>query len=69
MVVWCFAGLDMWALTDDQAGHGLPADLSPWTFRKHLTIDGTSPDEAEALRLIRDQSFCCFNPIPTAAKA
>jgi len=64
VVVWCFAGPDMWALTDDEIGHGLPADLGPWTFRKRLTIDGARPDEAEALRLIREHGFCCFDPMP-----
>lgn len=24
--VWCFAGKDMWALTDDDSGHALPAE-------------------------------------------
>ena len=67
--VWCFAGRDMWALTDDEAGHGLPADLGPWTFRKRLTLDGASPDEAEALQLIRDHGFCCFDPLPAVAEA
>ena len=67
--VWCFAGQEMWALTGDETGHGLPADLGPWTFRKRLTLDGSNPDEAEALQLIRDHGFCCFDPIPAVAEA
>jgi len=64
VAVWCFAGPAMRALSDDEAGHGLPAGLGPWTLRKSLTIDGASPDEAEALRLIRKHGFCCFDPMP-----
>ena len=32
-------------------------------------MDESSPDEAEALRLIRDHEFCCFNPILTPTEA
>ena len=69
VTVWCFAGPSMWALTDDETGQSLPADLGPWTLRKRLTVDGTNPDEAEALRLIHEHGFCCFDPIPSEADA
>ena len=65
--LWCFAGADVWALTDDQTGAALPDDLGPWILRKGLTIDGINPEEAEALRLIDEHGFCCFDPIPADA--
>ncbi|WP_242154445.1 hypothetical protein [Sphingomonas sp. BAUL-RG-20F-R05-02] len=67
--VWCFMGRDVCALTDDEAGHLLPVELGPWTFHKRLTMDGSRPDEAEAIRLIRDHGFCCFDPLLITAES
>ncbi|ARR57585.1 hypothetical protein HY78_29140 (plasmid) [Rhizorhabdus wittichii DC-6] len=66
--VWCFEGPDLWALAGDEAGHALPADMGPWTFKKMLVIGSSDPDEAEALQLIRENGFCCFDPAPTDSK-
>src|SRR3546814_9103228 len=35
--VWCFAGKDMWALTDDDSGHALPAER-PQGTRSELRV-------------------------------
>lgn len=67
--VWCYAGEDIWALTGDAGGSALPTELGPWVLRKMLTITGSDPDEAEALQLIREHGFCCFDPVPTDEEA
>ncbi len=67
--IWCFAGPEMWALTDDETGQVLPADLGPWVLRKSMAMTGSDPDEAEALDLIREHGFCCFDPAPAEAAA
>jgi hypothetical protein len=62
MQVWCFVGAKgLWALSGDEAGEWLPAELGPWTFRKTATLTGVGEDEREAEALISEHGYCCFD--------
>ena len=62
MQVWCFVGAGgLWALSGEESGACLPDHLGPWTFLKIATLDGGEQDEREALALIGEHGFCCFD--------
>lgn len=62
MQVWCFIGAGgLWALSSDEAGTHLPADLGPWQYLKTVMLTGVDAEEREAEGLIRQHSFCCFD--------
>ena len=44
--VWCFAGKDMWALTDDDSGHALPAER-PQGTRSELRVQRKGEGETD----------------------
>lgn len=51
---------ELYALTDNEAGVDLPADLGPWTMSRSVTLQAHDPDEQTAISLIRAHGFCCF---------
>ena len=62
MQVWRFSGADgRGALTNDEQGAKLPADLGPWRRASTLTLLHEQADEREAMCLIAEHGFCCFN--------
>ena len=62
MEVWLFAGADrLRALTGDRDGGNLPDDLGPWALVRPVTLEGEAPDEEEAIALIGEHGFCCFD--------
>lgn len=61
MNVWLFSGPDgLSALTSDGEGVNLPDELGPWTKVRDIELLNDSPDEQEAIALIREHGFCCF---------
>ena len=62
MDVWLFSAPEqLWALTRDQDGANLPADLGPWHMTRPVTLQGDSADEQQAIAFITEHGFCCFN--------
>jgi hypothetical protein len=60
--VWLFTGADwLSALTIDGEGANLPAELGPWTKVRAIELHNDGPDEQEAIALIGEHGFCCFN--------
>ena len=49
-----------YALTADEEGASLPTYLGPWEALRSLSISDKNEDEAEALLLIREHGYCCF---------
>jgi hypothetical protein len=59
--VWFFTGADgLSALTIDGEGINLPDELGPWNRVRALELQSDSPDEQEAIALIDEYGFCCF---------
>ncbi len=62
MKVWIFhSGSGMLALTADATGAFLPPVEGSWRCLKEVTLSGVDLDELEALDLIREFGFCCFD--------
>jgi hypothetical protein len=60
--VWLFTGADgLSALTIDGEGANLPPELGPWTKVRAIELHNDGPDEQEAIALIGEHGFCCFN--------
>ncbi|ATY31161.1 hypothetical protein [Sphingomonas psychrotolerans] len=61
MDAWLFSNSDrLHALTIDEQGSNLPAELDPWTLVRFHSLDGTAADEQEAIALIEEHGYCCF---------
>lgn len=61
MKVWLFAGAgDLRALTCDGEGANLPEDFGPWAIVRAVELLDDAPDEREAIALIGEHGFCCF---------
>lgn len=61
MNVWLFDGANgLHALTHDDEGSILPGDLGPWAKVRAIELRGDTSDEQEAIALIREHGFCCF---------
>lgn len=61
MNIWLFRGADQLnALTIDHSGTNLPDELGPWQLVRMVTLNGGRPDEHEALALVAEHGFCCF---------
>lgn len=59
--VWLHQNAEkLFALTGDEDGVDLPAHLGPWAALKPTELRGNEPDEAEALSLIGEHGYCCF---------
>ncbi|MDB5582281.1 MAG: hypothetical protein JWR80_7457 [Bradyrhizobium sp.] len=54
----------MLALTADASGASLPGVEGSWQQLKEVTLPGVDKDELEALDLIREFGFCCFDESP-----
>lgn len=62
MNVWLFAGADgLHALTTETDGSNLPGELGPWAKVRSVELKDDAPDEQEAIALIGEHGFCCFN--------
>ncbi len=62
MNVWLFSGADgLSALTVDGGGTNLPGELGPWMKVRAVTLEQNTPDEQEAIALIEEHGFCCFD--------
>ncbi len=62
MNVWLFTGADrLRALTRDQDGSNLPDDFGPWAMVRPVALDGDGADEKEAINLIGEHGYCCFD--------
>lgn len=62
MNVWLFAGADgLHALTPEGEGLNLPGELGPWTKIRAVELKDDTPDEQEAIALIGEHGFCCFD--------
>lgn len=62
MNVWLFSGADgLSALTIDGEGANLPDELGPWVKVRAIELHDDTPDEQEAIALIGEYGFCCFN--------
>jgi hypothetical protein len=67
--VWCFkAAGGLWALSGDASGANLPAGLGPWCFHQIADLQGEADDEREAIELIEEHEFCCFQSEPCFLK-
>ncbi len=61
MDAWLFSGPDrLHALTIDEQGDNLPAELGPWTPVRRYALDATAADEKDAISLICEHGYCCF---------
>ncbi len=61
MNVWLFDGGDgLHALTLDEEGSNLPGELGPWVQVRAIELKNGTPDEQEAIALIGEHGFCCF---------
>jgi len=59
--VWLFAGAgELHALSCDGEGTNLPEDLGPWEMLRAVELQDDAPDEREAISLIGEHGFCCF---------
>ncbi|MDB5577562.1 MAG: hypothetical protein JWR80_2738 [Bradyrhizobium sp.] len=62
MQVWIFRSRSgMLALTVDATGASLPPVDGSWRQLKEVTLAGADRDELEAIDLIREFGFCCFD--------
>ncbi len=62
MNVWLFDGANgLRALTGEGEGTNLPGELGPWTKVKAIELKPDAPDEQEAMALIGEHGFCCFD--------
>ena len=61
MNVWLYYGpRRLKALTREQDGSNLPDDLGPWERVRSVSLHEDAPDEQEAMVLIAEHGFCCF---------
>jgi hypothetical protein len=62
MDAWLFSNSDrLHALTIDEQGSNLPAELGPWTPVRPYALDAAAAaDEQEAVALIAQHGYCCF---------
>ncbi|MGE6695053.1 hypothetical protein ACQKE8_21655 [Sphingobium limneticum] len=61
MNVWLFRGADgLSALTINAEGANLPEELGPWSKIQAVELHEDTPDEQEAIALIDEHGFCCF---------
>ena len=61
MNAWLYSGPEgLRALTSDEDGACLPVDLGPWRLVRSVELGGGSADEQEAIALIAEHEFCCF---------
>ena len=61
MDAWLFSNSDqLHALTIDERGDNLPAELGPWTPVRFYSLGSEAPDEQEAIALLDAHGFCCF---------
>ena len=61
MDAWLFSNSDrLHALTTDKQGENLPADLGPWTLVRLYSFDAAADDEQEAIALMKEYGYCCF---------
>lgn len=61
MNVWLFSSANgLSALTIDGEGANLPVDLGPWSKVRDVELGNDTPDEQEAVTLIREHGFCCL---------
>ncbi|MCH4894964.1 hypothetical protein GO308_17820 [Sphingomonas sp. SFZ2018-12] len=62
MNVWLFSGAQgLSALTVDGDGGNLPDELGPWSKVRAVELQNDTPDEQEAIALIGEHGFCCFD--------
>jgi hypothetical protein len=62
MNVWLFNGSGgLSALTIDGEGANLPDELGPWSKVRAVKLERDAPDEQEAVALIGEHGFCCFD--------
>ena len=61
MSAWLYRNDDhLFALVADRAGSRLPAELGPWTYLKQVELTGRDADEAQAIALMLEHGYCCF---------
>lgn len=61
MNVWHYQSRDrLYALTADKDGSDLPDELGPWVLQGSVTLLGQVDDEREAILLITEHGYCCF---------
>jgi len=61
MDAWLFSNSDrLHALTIDERGDNLPAGLGPWIPVRCYSLDATASDEREAIALLDEHGYCCF---------
>jgi hypothetical protein len=62
MNLWLYSGSgSLRALTNDSEGANLPSDLGPWTLERAVWLQGDAPDEQEAMGLVEQHGYCCFD--------
>ena len=60
--VWLFRGASrLVALTIDRSGANLSDELGKWVLVRRVTLDDGSPDEDEALALLKEHGWCCID--------
>jgi hypothetical protein len=60
--VWLFSSANgLSALTIDGEGANLPVELGPWSKVRGVELGSDTPDEQEAVTLIGEHGFCCFD--------
>ncbi len=61
MDVWHYKGRDdLHALTSDEDGANLPAELGPWTLVGVAELLDRGEDEQDAALLVNEHGYCCF---------
>ena len=61
MDVWHYQSRDrLYALTVAEDGSNLREDLGPWMLRGPVTLLDQAEDEREAISLITEHGYCCF---------
>ncbi|RZF63868.1 hypothetical protein EWE75_13820 [Sphingomonas populi] len=61
MDAWLFSNSDrLRALTAVELGDNLPVELAPWAPLRRYFLDVKAPDEQEAIALICEHGYCCF---------
>lgn len=62
MDLWLYSGPgSLYALTNHREGGNLPEDLGPWKVLRSVRLEGSSVDEQEAIALINEHGYCCFD--------
>lgn len=61
MDVWLYIGANgLHAITSAEDGANLPGDLGPWVLERALRLQASMADEQEAITLIVQHGYCCF---------